>query len=69
MGILWKNKYLVWLSLFFNIVAYLNQRAGMSERARSGLSAILFSIMGLGMLYSHMFLAPRNASIFQPLQK
>jgi hypothetical protein len=62
---LWKNKYLLWCGLFFNIVAYFNQRPGMSERSRSGLSAISFSIIGLVMLYTQMFLAPRNASLFE----
>jgi hypothetical protein len=54
---------MAWVGLCCNVIAMLNQKPG-TGTGSAGFSAVSFSVLGIVMLYSQMYFAPRSASIF-----
>jgi hypothetical protein len=63
LGVLSKSKYFSWAGLALNTYSILNQRAGTGD-ARSGISILSFSVLQIVLLYTQLFTAPANGSIF-----
>ncbi|KAI8900412.1 hypothetical protein BC833DRAFT_581955 [Globomyces pollinis-pini] len=63
MGLLLKKKEFSWTSLLLTIMSIVNRRLVESD-VKQGWSALLFSTMGLALLYIQMFTQPASSSIF-----